>query len=148
MATMQSNCKKLQLPFEVLIQGPTDNRFVRSLLYADPDAPNVCMKADTVRRKVRSTISIYRPNEENQEEKTLQSFEDKNLSENLSKSKIPTQKTTVLFSSDARDEIDAEISDIISKDGLDRLKEAQATFYDIGAVLHGESKGNKHNYFI
>lgn len=58
--TMKSNCKKLELPFEVLIQGPNVNRMVRSLLYADPEE-ETCAKSSESNQKKRSTISIYKP---------------------------------------------------------------------------------------
>lgn len=57
--TMKSNCKKLELPFEVLIQGPNVNRMVRSLLYADPEV-ETCESSESNQKK-RSTISIYKP---------------------------------------------------------------------------------------
>lgn len=59
---MQENSEKLQLPFEVLIQGPVSNRFVRSLLKTEADEDEVCLK-DNNQLKRRSTISIYRPDQ-------------------------------------------------------------------------------------
>lgn len=61
---MKNNCEKLKLPFEVLIQGPSGNRFVRNLMYADPNnQQEFCPKNDleTIKRKTRSTLSIYKP---------------------------------------------------------------------------------------
>lgn len=60
--TMKSNCKKLELPFEVLIQGPNVNRMVRSLLYTDT-AEDTCESCELPEsnQKKRSTISIYKP---------------------------------------------------------------------------------------
>ncbi|KAG4077533.1 hypothetical protein HA402_002960 [Bradysia odoriphaga] len=70
--TMKSNCKKLELPFEVLIQGPNVNRMVRSLLYANPDE-EVCAQSSESNQKKRSTISIYKPNEIRQKDEVLTS---------------------------------------------------------------------------
>ncbi|XP_037044706.1 uncharacterized protein LOC119080446 [Bradysia coprophila] len=70
--TMKSNCKKLELPFEVLIQGPNANRMVRSLLYANPDE-EVCVQSSESNQKKRSTISIYKPNEIRQKDEVLTS---------------------------------------------------------------------------
>lgn len=67
---MKSNCKKLDLPFEVLIQGPNVNRMVRSLLYADP-SEEVCIQSAESNQKKRSTISIYKPDEKEQQDKIL-----------------------------------------------------------------------------
>lgn len=61
---MQSNCQKLKLPFEVLIQGPSGNRFVRSLLAADTDAHALLEDLDAIDRRSRSTISIYKPEDQ------------------------------------------------------------------------------------
>lgn len=62
---MQDRCESEKLPFEVLIQGSTGNRLVRSL-FADPGAPaadaGVCIVKDPAMRKKRSTFSIYKPN--------------------------------------------------------------------------------------
>lgn len=66
-ATMQSNCQKMKLPFEVLIQGPSGNRFIRSLIHADPNYENL-FEAAPEERKTRSTISIYRPAEDEAEQ--------------------------------------------------------------------------------
>lgn len=66
-ATMQSNCQKMKLPFEVLIQGPSGNRFIRSLIHADPNYENI-FETEPEARKTRSTISIYRPAEDEVEQ--------------------------------------------------------------------------------
>lgn len=68
--TMKSNCKKLELPFEVLIQGPNINRMVRSLLYADPNE-EVCIQSSESNQKKRSTISIYKPDVSEQQDEIL-----------------------------------------------------------------------------
>lgn len=58
---MQSNCQKLKLPFEVLIQGPSGNQFVRKLVTeAETSMP---MQDLTLIRRARSTVSIYQPDE-------------------------------------------------------------------------------------
>lgn len=58
---MQSNCQKLKLPFEVLIQGPSGNQFVRKLVIeAETSMP---MQDLTLIRRARSTVSIYQPDE-------------------------------------------------------------------------------------
>ncbi|KAJ6641810.1 hypothetical protein Bhyg_06753 [Pseudolycoriella hygida] len=67
--TMKSNCKKLDLPFEVLIQGPNVNRMVRSLLYADPNEES-CQSSES-NHKRRSTISIYKPHAIQQQDEFL-----------------------------------------------------------------------------
>lgn len=58
---MQNNCEKFNLPFEVLIQGPSGNRFVRSLLAAEENINK--STAEPVDPKARSTIIVYQPNE-------------------------------------------------------------------------------------
>lgn len=68
--TMKSNCKKLNLPFEVLIQGPNVNRMVRSLLYAHP-SEDVCIQKSESNPKKRSTISIYKPDVIEQQDEIL-----------------------------------------------------------------------------
>lgn len=57
---MQDNCEKLNLSFEVLLQGSTKNRIVRSLMYADPSAGMDICPNENVRNQ-RNTISIYKP---------------------------------------------------------------------------------------
>lgn len=68
--TMKSNCKKLELPFEVLIQGPNVNRMVRSLLYANPDEETCSQSSESMQKK-RSTISIYKPDVSEQQDEIL-----------------------------------------------------------------------------
>lgn len=68
---MQKNCEKLKLPFEVLIQGPSGDRFIRSLINADPVYESILEAEPQEERKTRSTITIYRPEKEAEEE-TLQ----------------------------------------------------------------------------
>lgn len=68
--TMKNNCKKLELPFEVLIQGPNVNRMVRSLLYANPDE-ETCNQSSEPMQKKRSTISIYKPDVNEQQDEIL-----------------------------------------------------------------------------
>lgn len=63
---MQNNCQKSNTPFEVLIQGPTGSRFVRSLLTDDSVA------AKEIDPKNRSTVSIFKP-DENKEVKAEES---------------------------------------------------------------------------
>ncbi|XP_017843623.1 uncharacterized protein LOC108600500 [Drosophila busckii] len=53
--TMQVNARSLNTPFEILIQGPSSNRFVRNAQQFEQQPGN----AD--RRNRRSTITIYRP---------------------------------------------------------------------------------------
>lgn len=55
---MQNNCEKSGAPFEVLIQGPSGSRFIRSLVLADVDAPVVPVDPKDV-----STISVFQPND-------------------------------------------------------------------------------------
>lgn len=57
---MQNNCEKSRIPYEVLIQGPTGSRFVRSLLSDD----SMAQKATDPKK--RSTISIFKPDEKEQ----------------------------------------------------------------------------------
>lgn len=60
MDTMQENCEKLKLPFEVLLQGSNKNRLVRSLMYATPNVNTDICPNENVRNE-RNTISIYKP---------------------------------------------------------------------------------------
>lgn len=72
--TMQSNCEKLKLPFEVLIQGPTENRVVRSLIESDAKEKEICLKEPKkTDHATRSTISIYKPEMAEQHYEVLQS---------------------------------------------------------------------------
>lgn len=61
---MQETCERLKMPFEVLIQGNTGNRLVRSL-FADPQAEldddGVCISKESQNRLQRNTFSIYKP---------------------------------------------------------------------------------------
>lgn len=60
---MQETCERLKMPFEVLIQGNTGNRLVRSL-FADPkntEDDAVCLAKDPQSRLKRNTVSIYKP---------------------------------------------------------------------------------------
>lgn len=72
---MQNNCQKLKLPFEVLIQGPSGNRFIRDMISADPVYEGMYNSEKDVDRKTRSTISIYRPEENAEFEQYLQQLE-------------------------------------------------------------------------
>lgn len=54
---MQNNCEKSGAQFEVLIQGPSGSRFVRSLVLADADAHKEPIDPTHV-----STISVFQPN--------------------------------------------------------------------------------------
>lgn len=56
---MHDNSAKMEVPFEVLIQGPSGSRFVRSLL------PFESIKESSDPKK-RSTISIFHPDETNE----------------------------------------------------------------------------------
>lgn len=49
--SMQDKCESAQSPYQVLIQGPTGSRFVRSLMASDPPADP----------KSRLTISVFQP---------------------------------------------------------------------------------------
>ncbi|XP_031622310.1 RNA polymerase-associated protein LEO1-like [Contarinia nasturtii] len=55
---MQANCEEANIPFQVLIQGQSGSRFVRSLLSED----SVARKATDPKK--RSTITIFSPKEE------------------------------------------------------------------------------------
>lgn len=55
--TMQNNCRKLDLPFEVLIQGPTKSQLVQELFAESENG----VEMDTLSRKARSTVSVYQP---------------------------------------------------------------------------------------
>lgn len=52
---MQNNCEKMHLPYEVLIQGPSGSRFVRSLLQEEGNS------LTATNPKKRSTISVFKP---------------------------------------------------------------------------------------
>lgn len=54
---VQNNCEKSAVPFEVLIQGPSGSRFVRSLVLADANA-----RKEPINPSYVSTISIFQPN--------------------------------------------------------------------------------------
>ncbi|KAM7358212.1 uncharacterized protein ACRADG_003272 [Cochliomyia hominivorax] len=55
---IQTNAKKLNIPFEVLIQGPTANTFVRKALQFEQNNER---KSFGYRNK-RSTVTVYKPN--------------------------------------------------------------------------------------
>lgn len=58
LATMHNKCKKLRFPFEVLIQGPSGNRFMRSALLFE-EIYQQCLKHDAQNK--RKTIVLYKP---------------------------------------------------------------------------------------
>lgn len=58
--TMQSNCRKLDLPFEVMIQAPKKSQLVQELFAESENG--VEMEARS--RKTRSTVSVYQPEED------------------------------------------------------------------------------------
>lgn len=60
-ATMQTNARKLKIPFELLIQGPTANAFVRNALQFEQ---NFARKSLSSYRNKRSTVTIYKPNKD------------------------------------------------------------------------------------
>lgn len=63
---MQNNGEKMQAPFEILIQGPSGNRFVRSLISADETASTT----EQENPKARSTISVYQPDDKKHAEES------------------------------------------------------------------------------
>lgn len=54
---VQNKCENSAAPFEVLVQGPSGNRFVRSLVLADGSEADL----ETIDPKHVSTFSIYQP---------------------------------------------------------------------------------------
>lgn len=62
--TMQVNARTLNTPFEILIQGPSSNRFVRNAQQFEQKRELVARSAATNKttRNRRSTITIYKPN--------------------------------------------------------------------------------------
>lgn len=54
---MQNKCENSGAPFEVLVQGPSGNRFVRSLVLADGSEAEL----QEIDPKHVSTFSIYQP---------------------------------------------------------------------------------------
>lgn len=62
--TMQMNAKTLNLPFEIVIQGPSSNRFVRNAQQFEQKRDLVARSASTSMqspRNRRSNITIYKP---------------------------------------------------------------------------------------
>lgn len=59
--TMQVNARTLNSPFEILIQGPSSNRFVRNAQQFE-QRELVVMGSNRTTRNRRSTITIYKPN--------------------------------------------------------------------------------------
>ncbi|XP_017009580.2 uncharacterized protein [Drosophila takahashii] len=62
--TMQLNAKTLNLPFEIVIQGPSSNRFVRNAQQFEQKRDLVARSASSsgqVPRSRRSNITIYKP---------------------------------------------------------------------------------------
>lgn len=62
--TMQVNARTLNTPFEILIQGPSSNRFVRNAQQFEQKRELVARSVATNKttRNRRSTITIYKPN--------------------------------------------------------------------------------------
>lgn len=58
--TMQSNCRKLDLPFEVMIQAPKKSQLVQELFAESENG----VEMDARSRKTRSTVSVYQPEED------------------------------------------------------------------------------------
>lgn len=61
---IQSNAKRLNIPFEILIQGPTANTFVRKALQFEQ---NNDRRSFGYRNK-RSTVTVYKPNKKENRE--------------------------------------------------------------------------------
>lgn len=59
--TMQVNARTLNSPFEILIQGPSSNRFVRNAQQFE-QRELVVVGSNRTTRNRRSTITIYKPN--------------------------------------------------------------------------------------
>lgn len=55
---VQNRCEKSGAPYQVLVQGPNSNRFVRSLVLAEINSNG---ELETVDPEQVSTFSIYQP---------------------------------------------------------------------------------------
>lgn len=128
--TMKSNCKKLELPFEVLIQGPNVNRMVRSLLYADPEE-EACVQSSKSNEKKRSTISIYKPDGSEQRDEILsapvahkvdeeRTQEDDSPIHVIVAEKLPVKMEQL--EEDVKENIERNVENVESNDESDSLK--------------------------
>lgn len=89
---MHDNCAKAKAPFEVLIQGPAGNRFVRSLLPSD-------LMNESNDPKKRSTISIFHPDEN----KDVFAYADSEADRKLMKRESETETPSKLAADEAKD---------------------------------------------
>lgn len=149
--TMQSNCEKLNLPFEVLIQGPSQNRVVRSLIEAEAKDKEICLKEEeeekednSVNKEIaaddddtRSTISIYKPNVNEQHIKVLQSPEEhfQEIDNNVLTEFDQLTSSTTTESNKNLDEIESSTTTTF---GVSDVKEIDPMFAD--SVMAEEQK--------
>lgn len=115
---IHNRCERMQLQFEVLIQGSDDNRLVRSLhsYSAAVDGVDGRMEDDnTARRTKRSTYSVYKPTD-NARSGTIGS--DPSSSANKIINSVDTLRLVQSFLL----EIGAELSNEISKKGEDDVR--------------------------
>lgn len=166
--TMQSNCEKLNLPFEVLIQGPSENRVVRSLIEAEAKDKEICLKEDNSVDKEssdsRSTISIYKPEVKEQQFEILQSPEehfrkiDNNLLNEFDKIATTTESnkeidvvenSTTVFGKHEEKEIDPMFADSVMAEeqmeigGLELKRQAHDSYVGDGELQENELYANQ-----
>ncbi|XP_037934498.1 uncharacterized protein LOC119668893 [Teleopsis dalmanni] len=84
LVTMQKNARKLNIPFELLIQGPTANKFVRTALQYEQNAESKAKNRDSIRNK-RSTVVIYKPTFQN-------SLDDNSAQKSIVKKKLKNMR--------------------------------------------------------
>jgi len=76
--TMQMNAKTLNLPFEIVIQGPSSNRFVRNAQQFEQKRDLVARSASAsgqASRNRRSNITIYKPSKKSANQSTANALD-------------------------------------------------------------------------
>ncbi|EDV50492.1 uncharacterized protein LOC6544434 [Drosophila erecta] len=76
--TMQMNAKTLNLPFEIVIQGPSSNRFVRNAQQFEQKRDLLARSASASNqspRNRRSNITIYKPSAKSANQRTVNALE-------------------------------------------------------------------------
>lgn len=95
--TMQVNARTLNTPFEILIQGPSSNRFVRNAKEFEQKRELVASPAGEIKaaRSRRSTITIYKPSRSGDKRPALSLNALESLSTKGDKSNLARHKRSV-----------------------------------------------------
>lgn len=155
MDTMQDNCEKLNLPFEVLLQGTENNRLVRSLMYADPTANmDICPNENVLNK--RNTISIYKPAfiENKVQKRDAREYEEEtkiNVAEDSDWLEKSSQRQTGLTDQETEEAIQQALAHSDDSHDTDRektLKEMHAFLEQLGIYMDDDDCASGKNNAI